>query len=111
MKIKLLTGILMSLLILVCISSAAATYTGHESITVQKGESFELYLLRSERIDDKLYDHNMLRLVSMENDDPIYGCGSNVYKFKALNEGTTKISIIDQNIICGEVRTIDVYIH
>jgi hypothetical protein len=112
MKIKILAGILVSLFILGGISSAtaSASYDGYSTINVAKENSFEIDLLYNEWISDNGYDHNMLNLTSMARSDPIDGYWVNMYKFKPLKTGTTKVTIKTQVLWWEEERQVDVNI-
>jgi hypothetical protein len=111
MKIKALAGILMTMFILGCISTAAAAnYDGYAPAYLTKGESFKLDLLYNEWIDDDGYDHNMLNLTKKERSNPIDGYWLNMYTFKSLKSGTTKVTIKMQVLWWEEERTMNVNI-
>lgn len=111
MKIKLTAGILMIMFILGGISSAAAAnYDGYDSIYVTSGNSFELDLLYNEWVDDDGYNHNMLKLTNKERGAPIEGYWCNMYTFKSLKTGTTKIKIKAQALWWENERTVDVHV-
>jgi hypothetical protein len=112
MELKILAGILVSLFILGGISSASAIdcYDGYGTINVAKENAFELDLLYNEWISDDGYDHNMLKLKSMERSDPIDGYWVNMYTFEPLKTGTTKVTIKAQVLWWEEQRQVDVNI-
>ncbi|ADZ09657.1 hypothetical protein Metbo_1418 [Methanobacterium lacus] len=109
MKIKILAGLLVSIFILGGISSACAVnYDGYSTINVAKENTFELDLLYNEWIDDDGYNHDLLNLKSKERSEPIDGYWVNMYTFKPLKTGTTKIIIKQQVLWWEEERTVDV---
>jgi len=112
MKIKILAGVLVSLFILGGISSASASanYDGYSTINVAKGNTFELDLIYNEWIDDVGYNHELLKLSSKERSAPIDGYWMNMYTFKPLKTGTTKITIKQQILWWEDQRTVDVNI-
>lgn len=109
MNYKILAMFLMGIFISSGISSAAAAnYDGFDNINVAKGDSFELDLMYNEWVDSESYNSSIIKFIKKERSAPIDGYWCNMYTFKGLNTGTTKLTIKSQVLWWENERTIDV---